>query len=91
MNILCKGCETPSGPYLETNQVGHIHDATGYHPILSYEGSILWLCPVCFNKASFHALELMKIMKNKNFYFPNLLTPEKQVVWAEEPYPEKKN
>lgn len=54
------------------SSLGDFNKKTGWTPVLTYTGSVIRLCPVCFEKANRVAKELQSIMGTKDFYFQGL-------------------
>jgi len=53
--------------------VGDISSRTKFIPILSYTGEVTWLCRDCYMRVHALSLEILKIVRDENLYFPSLL------------------
>lgn len=60
--------EVPSGITM-----GDISTRTNFRPVNSFVGETIWLCNDCYKKVHELALAILKIVKDENLYFLNLL------------------
>lgn len=70
--IKCTAC----GRKTEVEQglsVGAQMNATGYHPVMTYSGGILWVCPEDWGKVQELAHKLYELLGSDDLYFPNLM------------------
>ena len=60
---------------LEPTGIEECSARTGFRPIYTYtfDGRIIWLCPVCFDKANNLAEDILKIVGTENIHFSFLL------------------
>ena len=70
----CPGCgasvDMPPGV-----SVGAQHRQTGFIPLFTHTGSILWVCPTCHGKVHQLAIGIAAILGEgaRHIYFPSLL------------------
>ncbi len=53
--------------------VGYWIEMSGFHPIMTYLGPFVWLCPDCYRIIHANAKNIMRIVKDDHIYFPDLL------------------
>lgn len=53
--------------------VGNQQRDSGFYPLGSHTGEMIWLCPDCLHFARQYAFNLYNIIQNKDVYFPSLL------------------
>ena len=73
MKLRCNGCDIVSPEFANTASVGVMADATTYRPVYTHDTGLLWLCQPCYKQCRALAKEILKIVKDEQFYFPNLL------------------
>jgi len=74
MQIFCScGKKAEVNTKMNTLNIGKASSQTGFRSIFTDEGKIIWLCDDCFLRAHKLAIEILKIVKNEYFYFPDLL------------------
>lgn len=73
MHLKCT-CGLQSLSFTDTCSVGDmVKGSRGWQPVFTHDTGIIWLCTVCYEKANKLAKQLLEIMKDEQFYFPNLV------------------
>ena len=80
MKVKCRGCGEEADDRTKnvgSYNVGEFRVRTGFYPIFSEEGSIIWLCPVCWKEVNTLAKRIMEIVKDDYVNFNCLLQERK--------------
>lgn len=72
MVLVCT-CSKKSKEIQQASNVGETAKQTGFVPLITHEGSFVWLCGTCFDAAHELAIKIQNIVKNRHLYFPGLL------------------
>jgi hypothetical protein len=62
----------PKGGY----RVKEVKDDSGFYPIMTHIGKIVWVCKTCWKKLQELAQMIFDITKERWIYFPGLLKKE---------------